>query len=110
MHVAKSYRFDVRSGIGQLAKAINRGQPSAVDEVLKRNYGDINHHPLTSDQYNQMLQTVVEEYGHYLRRLERVMIDPLALRQKRRPNKRKRRWIVSISVVFCAQSVKGILG
>ncbi|EKO3565085.1 exodeoxyribonuclease V subunit alpha [Vibrio metschnikovii] len=72
----KSYRFDVRSGIGQLAKAINRGQPSAVDEVLKRDYGDITHHPLTSDQYNQMLQTVVEEYGHYLRRLEGVMIDP----------------------------------
>jgi exodeoxyribonuclease V alpha subunit len=72
----KSYRFDVRSGICQLAKAINRGQPSAVDEVLKRDYGDITHHPLTSDQYNQMLQTVVEEYGHYLRRLERVMIDP----------------------------------
>lgn len=72
----KSYRFDVRSGIGQLAKAINRGQPSAVDEVFKRDYSDISHHALNSENYNQMLKTLVEEYGRYLQHLELAMASP----------------------------------
>lgn len=32
----KSYRFDARSGIGQLAKAINAGSASQVDLVLNK--------------------------------------------------------------------------
>ncbi|ASU22930.1 exodeoxyribonuclease V subunit alpha [Vibrio qinghaiensis] len=66
----KSYRFDVRSGIGQLAKAINAGQVAMVDEVLKRNYADITHHSLSSESYNLMLKTLVKEYGRYLTRIE----------------------------------------
>ncbi len=62
----KSYRFDARSGIGQLAKAINAGSASQVDLVLNKGFADIEHHSLSSDSYNLMLRTLVNEYGAYL--------------------------------------------
>ncbi|MDE1331012.1 exodeoxyribonuclease V subunit alpha [Vibrio aestuarianus] len=71
----KSYRFDARSGIGQLAKAINAGQLAMVDEVFKRDYADITHYSLNSESYNLMLQTLVKQYGHYLTRINEVVID-----------------------------------
>ncbi|MDE1221017.1 exodeoxyribonuclease V subunit alpha [Vibrio aestuarianus] len=71
----KSYRFDARSGIGQLAKAINAGQLAMVDEVFKRDYADITHHSLSSENYNLMLQTLVKQYGRYLTRIDEVVID-----------------------------------
>ncbi|MDE1327907.1 exodeoxyribonuclease V subunit alpha [Vibrio aestuarianus] len=71
----KSYRFDARSGIGQLAKAINAGQLAMVDEVFKRDYADITHHSLSSENYSLMLQTLVKQYGRYLTRINEVVID-----------------------------------
>ncbi|WP_345772877.1 exodeoxyribonuclease V subunit alpha [Vibrio sp. Isolate30] len=62
----KSYRFDARSGIGQLAKAINAGSASQVDLVLNKGFADIEHHSLSSDSYNLMVRTLVNEYGAYL--------------------------------------------
>lgn len=37
----KSHRFGENSGIGALARAVNAGDPKAVDGVWKRGYGDI---------------------------------------------------------------------
>ncbi|MDW6017923.1 exodeoxyribonuclease V subunit alpha [Vibrio plantisponsor] len=64
----KSYRFDARSGIGQLAKAINSGRAAKVDEVWNQDFSDINHYPLSSDNYNQMIKSLVDAYSVYLQR------------------------------------------
>ncbi|MBR9788169.1 MAG: exodeoxyribonuclease V subunit alpha [Vibrionaceae bacterium] len=72
----KSYRFDARSGIGQLAKAVNLGSAAKVDNVWARDYSDIEHFPLSSENYNQMMQTLVQEYGRYLKRISQTEIDP----------------------------------
>ncbi|WP_423839780.1 exodeoxyribonuclease V subunit alpha [Vibrio mytili] len=72
----KSYRFDARSGIGQLAKAVNSGSAVSVDNVWAREFADIEHFALSSQNYNHMVQTLVKEYGHYLQRIGQQNIDP----------------------------------
>ncbi len=64
----KSYRFDARSGIGQLAKAINSGKTFQVDSVWQQKFSDIEHFALTSEHYNQMLKSLVHSYSVYLKR------------------------------------------
>ncbi|EPF7977235.1 exodeoxyribonuclease V subunit alpha [Vibrio harveyi] len=71
----KSYRFDARSGIGQLAKAVNAGSAAKVDDVWNRDFADIEHFALSSQNYNQMMQTLVAEYGRYLKRIGQQEID-----------------------------------
>ncbi|EPI2805145.1 exodeoxyribonuclease V subunit alpha [Vibrio vulnificus] len=71
----KSYRFDARSGIGQLAKAINAGSVAALESVWQREFSDIARHPLDANHYNQMLQTLVSEYSQYLGRLSPQTLD-----------------------------------
>ena len=66
----KSYRFDARSGIGQLAKAINMGSSHQVDKVFNAGFDDIENHMLSSDSYNLMLRTLVTEYGRYLNKID----------------------------------------
>ncbi|MGB1321037.1 MAG: exodeoxyribonuclease V subunit alpha [Vibrio gallaecicus] len=66
----KSYRFDARSGIGQLAKAINMGSSHQVDKVFNAGFDDIENHMLSSDSYNLMLRTLVAEYGRYLNKID----------------------------------------
>ncbi|MFZ6039245.1 exodeoxyribonuclease V subunit alpha [Vibrio natriegens] len=72
----KSYRFDARSGIGQLAKAVNWGSAASVDNVWARDFSDIEHFALSSQNYNQMMQTLVQEYGRYLKRIGQQEQDP----------------------------------
>jgi exodeoxyribonuclease V alpha subunit len=72
----KSYRFDARSGIGQLAKAVNLGSAASVDNVWARDFSDIEHFALSSQNYNQMMQTLVQEYGCYLKRIGQQEQDP----------------------------------
>ncbi|MCG9543408.1 exodeoxyribonuclease V subunit alpha [Vibrio sp. Isolate33] len=78
----KSYRFDARSGIGQLAKAINNGSANQVDQVFAKGFGDIENHPLSSDSYNLMLRTLVNEYGAYLNRMN-VPLEKLETQEAR---------------------------
>lgn len=78
----KSYRFDARSGIGQLAKAINNGSANQVDQVFAKGFGDIENHPLSSDSYNLMLRTLVHEYGAYLNRMN-VPLEELETQEAR---------------------------
>ncbi|UPQ87411.1 exodeoxyribonuclease V subunit alpha [Vibrio sinaloensis] len=68
----KSYRFDARSGIGQLAQAVNSGSGAKVDTVWQRDFADIAKFPIDSQHYNQMIQTMVAEYRGYLQRLAQV--------------------------------------
>lgn len=62
----KSYRFHAQSGIGQLAKAINAGQPYQVEKVWQQGYKDINHYPLNTDSYHSMINMAVTFYRDYL--------------------------------------------
>lgn len=78
----KSYRFDARSGIGQLAKAINNGSANQVDQVFAKGFADIENHPLSSDSYNLMLRTLVNEYGAYLNRMN-VPLEELETQEAR---------------------------
>ncbi|WP_299692839.1 exodeoxyribonuclease V subunit alpha [uncultured Vibrio sp.] len=78
----KSYRFDARSGIGQLAKAINNGSANQVEQVFAKGFGDIENHPLSSDSYNLMLRTLVNEYGAYLNRMN-VPLEELETQESR---------------------------
>nr|WP_275665879.1 exodeoxyribonuclease V subunit alpha [Vibrio sp. Isolate31] len=78
----KSYRFDARSGIGQLAKAINNGSANQVDQVFAKGFSDIENHPLSSDSYNLMLRTLVNEYGAYLNRMN-VPLEELETQEAR---------------------------
>jgi exodeoxyribonuclease V alpha subunit len=72
----KSYRFDARSGIGQLAKAINAGSAQQVDWVWQKEFTDIAKFPIDSQHYSQMVQSLVSEYRVYLKRIEQTLIDP----------------------------------
>ena len=64
----KSYRFDARSGIGQLLR------PSTLDLRLRLTlFGKKTsmislHFPVDALHYRQMIQTLVAEYSHYLNR------------------------------------------
>ncbi len=62
----KSYRFDARSGIGQLAKAINEGNSVKVSAVWNKGFSDIRFHDLSTDNYNAMITMVVNGYRSYL--------------------------------------------
>ncbi|MGL6315819.1 exodeoxyribonuclease V subunit alpha [Vibrio sp. WXL103] len=66
----KSYRFDARSGIGQLAKAINSGEVSRVNQVWQKGFADIEHYPLSASHYTQMLGQLTDEYAQYLKAID----------------------------------------
>lgn len=72
----KSYRFDARSGIGQLAKAVNSGSAYQLDAVWQRGFDDIEQFPLDMQHYNQLIQTMVAEYSHYLKRIAQRLVHP----------------------------------
>ncbi|WP_127957424.1 exodeoxyribonuclease V subunit alpha [Serratia microhaemolytica] len=66
----KSYRFDARSGIGQLARAVNAGRGKQALRVFEQQYDDIALYPLMqSEDYQQLLVTCVEGYRHYLQQV-----------------------------------------
>ncbi|MDN3610811.1 exodeoxyribonuclease V subunit alpha [Vibrio ostreicida] len=71
----KSYRFDARSGIGQLAKAVNSGLIDQVDWVWQKDFADIATFPVDGQHYNAMIQLLVGEYCHYLKRLTELKVD-----------------------------------
>ncbi len=63
----KSYRFDEKSGIGQLALAVNAGKYRDALSVFKGAYSDVEHFSLTdSDDYQRLLEDCVAGYQHYL--------------------------------------------
>jgi exodeoxyribonuclease V alpha subunit len=63
----KSYRFGSDSGIGQLAKAVNAGDPQAMNAVFDQGFTDIELKPLqTTAEYEAMLNNAVAGYADYL--------------------------------------------
>lgn len=65
----KSYRFDARSGIGQLSQAVNAGSAQKVDWVWQKEFADIARFPIDSQHYSQLIQSLVNEYSDYLKRM-----------------------------------------
>lgn len=66
----KSYRFGSRSGIGQLAAAINRGDKAAINTVFQQDFADIEKRILQSgEDYSAMLDDALRGYGRYLQLL-----------------------------------------
>lgn len=64
----KSYRFDINSGIGQLALAVNAGDSQGAMAVLQGDHDDISSHLLAeAADYQQLLVTCVQGYQEYLR-------------------------------------------
>lgn len=66
----KSYRFDARSGIGQLAKAINAGE--AVSGLWAR-FDDIACYGLDEEHYQQMIAEICDHYVSYLRLVQQSL-------------------------------------
>ncbi|USH03033.1 exodeoxyribonuclease V subunit alpha [Grimontia kaedaensis] len=62
----KSYRFHAKSGVGQLAYAINAGETRWVERVLQRGFSDIALHDLDGDVYGEAIAMVVNGYRGYL--------------------------------------------
>ncbi|MDE1514851.1 exodeoxyribonuclease V subunit alpha [Vibrio sp. dsl-7] len=75
----KSYRFDARSGIGQLAKAINSGVPARVNAVWQQQFSDIEHFALSGTHYQQLLHTLVQAYRPYLSLIQSPHLNSAAL-------------------------------
>lgn len=61
----KSYRFHAKSGIGTLAKYVNRGYfLKALDTFNK--FPDVEFHELATDSYDQLIKRMSAEYTPYL--------------------------------------------
>ncbi|MCW7547835.1 exodeoxyribonuclease V subunit alpha [Photorhabdus sp. APURE] len=63
----KSYRFNVDSGIGQLAAAVNQGKSRQALSILQQSLKDICFYPLSDDEdYQRLLAEAVSGYHPYL--------------------------------------------
>ncbi|MGL5037568.1 MAG: exodeoxyribonuclease V subunit alpha [Aeromonas sp.] len=65
--LAKSWRFDQHSGIGQLARACNSGDATAVESVWGAGFADISLHPWAGEAYDALIAQGVAGYGSYLK-------------------------------------------
>ena len=65
--LAKSWRFDQHSGIGQLARACNAGDAAAVEAVWSAGFKDISLHPWVGEAYEGLIAQGVAGYGSYLK-------------------------------------------
>ncbi len=65
--LAKSWRFDQHSGIGQLARACNCGDAAAVEVVWGAGFTDISLHPWAGEAYDELIAQGVAGYGSYLK-------------------------------------------
>lgn len=66
----KSYRFHAKSGIGQLAYAINAGDPVQVNRAWQQGFNDIRFHPLEGDALQALVLQAVNGYRSYLSMLK----------------------------------------
>ncbi|HDN9020071.1 TPA: exodeoxyribonuclease V subunit alpha [Aeromonas salmonicida] len=65
--LAKSWRFDQHSGIGQLARACNSGDATAVESVWGMGFRDISLHPWVGEAFEALIAQGVAGYGSYLK-------------------------------------------
>lgn len=78
----KSYRFDARSGIGQLAKQVNAANSYGFDQVWRREFSDIDWLPLSGDNYQQLIDRMVRAYKPYLTMISAADISSAELQSE----------------------------
>ena len=61
-----SYRFDDKSGIGQLAKAVNRGDNLGVMALQKQDDPSLHFAGISEFDYNQLIESSAHAYQPYL--------------------------------------------
>ncbi len=66
----KSYRFHEHSGIGALARAVNRGRPDEIDRCWQRDYQDIDFQ-LVREAGGALVRRAVSGYREALRAMDR---------------------------------------
>ncbi|WOG25586.1 exodeoxyribonuclease V subunit alpha [Endozoicomonas sp. 8E] len=76
----KSYRFDDRSGIGSLAKAVNQGDTRLTKKVFQQTFDDIALHPVDDSSYQQLMSLCAQGYTPYLQAIndqqdEKTVLD-----------------------------------
>ena len=59
-----SHRFDEKSGIGQLAKAVNKNDIKAITEIKKKPHSDLLFTPLDTE-FKQFIQRAAQRYYAY---------------------------------------------
>lgn len=75
----KSYRFDAKSGIGQLAAAVNAGEARAVEAIFQAGFKDITHQSLNDGKdYQIMLAEIAEGYRPFLQLITK-QADPVEI-------------------------------
>lgn len=74
----KNYRFNEKSGIGQVAQAAKSGDFVRLRTILDSGFSDISSYPLsTNKEYQALLSACVEGYSYYIKEVsssERVDI------------------------------------
>ncbi|WP_153301714.1 exodeoxyribonuclease V subunit alpha [Endozoicomonas arenosclerae] len=75
----KSYRFDARSGIGTLAKAVNRGDLQQTANVWQQGFNDIALHPLDDAHYQQLMLLCAQGYTPYLQAIHQQQDEKAVL-------------------------------
>lgn len=64
--LCKSYRFHAKSGVGQLAGAINSGEKKRLKAVWQKGFSDIFWHTLSEETYAKAINQAVDGYKGYL--------------------------------------------
>ncbi|WP_375753016.1 exodeoxyribonuclease V subunit alpha [Vibrio sp. HN007] len=70
----KSYRFDARSGIGQLARITNEGKISELSDVFTR-FNDITLYSLGENDYKHMIDNAAKNYHPYLNKIRQAELS-----------------------------------
>lgn len=65
----RSYRFDENSGIGHLARAVNRGDGLGATQLFDESWNDIHFMALSDVGYGEMVSEVCAGYSVYLKHL-----------------------------------------
>ena len=66
----RSYRFDQNSGIGHLARAVNKGDGLQAMQVFDQGWEDVRFMALSEEGYGEMVSEVCAGYAVYLKLLQ----------------------------------------
>jgi exodeoxyribonuclease V alpha subunit len=77
----KSHRFDDKSGIGQLAKAVNRSDWFGVKHLRQRNVAGLSFSDISSVDYKRMVEDSAHAYQPYLLMVKEKQAPELIIEQ-----------------------------
>ncbi len=77
----KSHRFDDKSGIGQLAKAVNRSDWFGVKHLRQQNVASLSFSDISPVDYKRMVEDSAHAYQPYLTMVEEEQLPELIIEQ-----------------------------